>query len=92
MSQRFVLLYTPAENVAETAPAHFPAHVARAQEFHRQGTCLSLGTFGDVQRDGAMAIFTTREAAEAFVAGDPFVLEGVVERHEIREYDDVFAT
>ncbi len=92
MSQRFVLLYTPVENVAEVAPAHFPAHVARAQEFHRQGTCVALGTFGDVQRDGAMAIFTTREAAEEFVAGDPFVLEGVVARHEIRPYDDVFAT
>jgi hypothetical protein len=92
MSSRYVLLYTPVDNVAEVAPTHFPAHVARAQEFHRQGTCLSLGTFGDVQRHGAMAIFTTREAAEDFVAGDPFVLEGVVARHEIREYDDVFAT
>ena len=91
MSSRYVLLYTPVDNVAEIAPAHFPAHVAHAQAFHREGTCVALGTFADVQRDGAMAIFTTREAAEAFVAADPFVLEGVVAGHEIREFNDVFA-
>ena len=34
-----------------------------------------------------MAIFTTREAAEAFVAGDPFVREGVVRSYEIRDWD-----
>jgi len=36
-----------------------------------------------------MAIFASREAAEEFVEGDPFVLHGVVARHEIREWDDV---
>jgi uncharacterized protein len=38
-----------------------------------------------------MAIFTAREAAEAFVAGDPFVLEGVVTSDEIREWDEVLS-
>jgi uncharacterized protein len=33
-----------------------------------------------------MAIFTTREAAEEFVAGDPFVRTGVVSGHHIREW------
>ncbi|HEY6759229.1 MAG TPA: YciI family protein [Baekduia sp.] len=31
-----------------------------------------------------MAILTTRAAAEAFVAGDPFVRHGVVASYEIR--------
>ena len=37
---------------------------------------------------GAMAIFRTREAAEAFVKQDPFVLEGLVKSYAIREWGD----
>jgi len=38
-----------------------------------------------------MAIFTTREAAEEFVAGDPFVINGVVRSWEVREWNEVLA-
>jgi uncharacterized protein len=38
-----------------------------------------------------MAIFTSREAAEEFVAGDPFVLNRVVRDWQIREWDEVLA-
>ena len=34
-----------------------------------------------------MSVFTTREAAEGFVAGDPFVLHEVVRRCEVREWN-----
>jgi len=37
-----------------------------------------IGPFANALEDGAMGIFTTREAAEEFVRGDPFVLHGVV--------------
>jgi uncharacterized protein YciI len=36
-----------------------------------------------------VAIFATRGAAGAFVAGDPFDVEGVVRSYEIREWDEV---
>jgi uncharacterized protein len=36
-----------------------------------------------------MAIFSTREAAEEFVEGDPFVLNGVVSNWHIREWDEM---
>jgi uncharacterized protein YciI len=36
-----------------------------------------------------MAIFGSAEAAEAFVAEDPFVLEGVVRRWELREWNEI---
>ena len=32
---------------------------------------------------------STREAAESFVAGDPFVLYGVVKSYEIRDWDEI---
>jgi len=36
-----------------------------------------------------MAIFTRREAAEEFVAGDPFVINGDVGNWELRELERV---
>lgn len=88
---KYVLLYESADDVMSKAPAHFPAHEQRLQEFHGRGEILMVGTFGDPQEQGSMAIFPTRAAAEAFVEGDPFVLNGVVGRWEIREWDEVLA-
>jgi len=81
---RYVLLYESAEDVAEKAPLHFPAHRARWQEFREKGTLLLIGPFTD--QSGAMSVFTTREAADEFAAGDPFVLEGVIKSWQIREW------
>lgn len=83
----YVVFYRSADNVAQRAPEHYPAHVERCQQFVARGTLLAYGTFGDPQAEGSMAIFATREAAEEFVAGDPFVLHGVVAGHEIREWN-----
>ena len=66
---------------------HYDAHVAWAGGFEARGELLTIGTFEDPQTQGSMAVFTTREAAEAFVAGDPFVANGVVARHEIRGWN-----
>ncbi len=66
---KYVLFYESADNVAAKAPAQFPAHKARYEGFHARGDLLMLGTFADPQRDGSMAIFTTREAAEEFAQG-----------------------
>jgi uncharacterized protein len=72
----YVTLYRSADNVDQRAPEHLPAHLARCQEFTVRGMLLAYGTFGDPQTQGSMAIFATREAAEEFVAGDPFVEHG----------------
>jgi uncharacterized protein len=82
-----VVLYTSADNVAQRAPAHFPAHKARLDEFQARGELLMVGVFGDPQEQGSMAIFTTREAAEAFVREDPFLLNGVIAGYEIRDWN-----
>ena len=57
---------------------------------HACGDLLLVGTFGDPQAKGSMAIFATREVAETFVAGDPFVLNGVVSSYEIREWNEIY--
>ena len=86
----FVVFYSSADDVASTAPAHFPAHKARLDEFHARGELLMVGTFADPQAQGSMSIFRTRQAAEEFVAGDPFVRNGVVRSWEIRQWNETY--
>jgi uncharacterized protein len=57
--------------------------------FVARGDVIGIGPFAD---RGNMAIFRTRAAAEAFVAQDPFVLEGLVKSVVIREWHDTMLT
>jgi uncharacterized protein YciI len=86
---KYVLFYESGDDVAARAPEVFPAHRARIDEFHGQGTLLLVGPFGDPQNEGSMSVFTTREAAEAFAAGDPFVTNGLVRRWYVRDWNEV---
>ena len=81
-----VLFYESAPDVAARASAHIAEHRARWVEFGRRGELLMIGPFANAQEDGSMSIFTTREAAEEFVRGDPFVLHGVVRNWFIRDW------
>ena len=65
--------------------AVFPRHKAVVDRFIAQGTVIGIGPFSD---RGNMAIFRTREAAEAFVKEDPFALEGLVRSYVIRDWND----
>jgi uncharacterized protein YciI len=86
---KYVLLYESSDDVAEKAPLHFAAHRARWAEFHGRGSLLLIGPFSD--QSGAMGVFTTRDAAEEFATGDPFVLHGVVKSWQIREWREALA-
>lgn len=81
---KYVLLYDGAADM-NRARVVFPAHRARWQEFASRGELLMIGPFTD-PRQGAMGVFATREAAEKFVHLDPFILEGVVTKWELREW------
>jgi uncharacterized protein len=86
---KYVLFYKSAEDVAATAPVYFVAHRARWAQFAADGRLLLIGPFSD--RSGSMAVFTTREAAEEFARGDPFVLNGVVRDWWVREWIEALA-
>lgn len=85
---KYVLLYESSDDVATKAPRHFAAHRARWAEFAARGELLMIGTFEDAQAHGAMAIFQTREGAETFARGDPFVAHGVVRAWTIRAWNE----
>ena len=89
----FEILYDSLEDVVARAPQDLAAHVARSRELHASGSVLMAGAFvqeGD-EPLSTMAICPTREAAEAFARGDPFLLHGMVRSWRIREWRDMFA-
>jgi uncharacterized protein len=86
---KYVVFYTAAPDAPTTAPTHFPAHRTLLDEFHARGVLLMVGTFADLARHGAMAIFTDPEAAEEFVGRDPFVAHGVVTDHEVCAWNEI---
>jgi uncharacterized protein YciI len=53
--------------------------------YKSRGEVIGIGPFAD---RGNMAIFRSREAAEAFVKEDPFLLEGLVKSYAIRDWND----
>jgi len=64
----------------------YPRHKAVVDTFVARGDVIGIGPFSD--RSGSLAIFRSREAAEAFVAQDPFILEGLIKSFEIRDWAD----
>lgn len=87
---KYVLFYESADDFRAKAPLHFPAHRARWERFRASGDLLMIGPFANPQ-EGAMAVFTTRDAAEEFARGDPFVLNGVVRAWQIREWNEALS-
>ena len=73
------------------APATISAHTQRAQAWHAQGQLVMAGAFRDTPegRLNAMGVLTSREAAEAFATGDPFVVNGKVRTWYIREWNNM---
>jgi uncharacterized protein len=69
----------------ETIMAVYPRHKAVVDAFIARGEVIGIGPFAD---RGNMAIFRTREAAEAFARQDPFILEGMVKSFTIRDWND----
>lgn len=86
---KFVIFYKPNPAEFGKAEALFPGHVAHAHAYKEQGTLLSFGAFADLVNHGSMGIFTSKEAAESFIANDPFVKGGIVATHEVREWTDM---
>jgi uncharacterized protein len=85
---KVVMFYEVAPDGLAKARAYFAAHRARLDEFRARGTLLLAGPFAN-PAEGALGIFTNREAAEEFVQGDPFVLHGVVGKWSLRDWNEV---
>ena len=83
---KYVVFYDSSEKACDLAPIHFAAHLARVAEFRERGELLEVGTFANPFEDGSMSIFSSLDAAERFIEGDPFRIEGVIRSWRIKEW------
>jgi uncharacterized protein YciI len=81
-----VVLYSVDPAALGRIPEVYPAHRTFLDEFATGGELMLIGPFGDPVTQGSMAVFRTPEAAERFVAGDPFIREGLAVP-EIRDWN-----
>jgi len=86
---KFVVIGESSGVSMDAIRAVYPRHKAVVDAFVAKGEVIGIGPFADL---GNMAIFRTREAAEAFSKQDPFILEGVVKSVVIREWNDSMLT
>jgi uncharacterized protein YciI len=85
---KYLMTYESTPEGLANARTHFAAHRARLDQFHARGTLLMAGPVLDGS-GRAFGVFTTREAAEEFIRDDPFVVNGVVARWTVVEWNEV---
>jgi len=83
----FAVIGSSAGKSREEIMAVYPRHKAFLEPFVARGEVVGVGPFTD-PGGGNMALFRNREAAEAFAAGDPFLLEGLVKAYQIKAWGD----
>ena len=88
---KHLLEYSPVEGFLSLAQQQAAAHHEWLRGFADRGVLLMAGPLDDPPSGHALAVFTTREAAEEFAAGDPFVTGGVVASWRIRPWREVLA-
>jgi uncharacterized protein YciI len=82
---KFVVIGESSGASMDDIMAVYPRHKVIVDELIERGDVVGIGPFRD---GGNMAIFRSLEAAEDFVARDPFILEGLVASFVIRPWGD----
>jgi uncharacterized protein len=83
----FAVIGSSAGKSRDEIMAVYPRHKAFLDQFVARGEVVGVGPFTD-PAGGNMALFRTRAAAEAFVSGDPFILDGMVKDFQIKDWAD----
>ena len=83
----YVVIGTSAGRSREEVMAVYPRHKEFLDPFIARGEVVGIGPFVD-PAGGNMALFRSRAAAEAFAAGDPFILEGLVRDYQVKDWGD----
>ncbi len=85
MPRLALLTYTYVENMAERREPHRAGHLELIERMCADGRLLIAGATGSPPSGGALA-FSDAEAAEEFVAADPYVAAGLVTSRSIEPY------
>lgn len=88
--KHFLLFYDFAKDYLERRPEFREDHLAKAWAAHARGELVLGGALAD-PIDGAVILFAgeSPRVAESFAREDPYVLNGLVTRWRVREWNTV---
>ena len=88
--KHFLMFYDLAADYLERRAQFREAHLAKAWAAHSRGELLLGGAFADPV-DGAVLLFAgeSPRVAEEFARTDPYVLNGLVTKWRVREWNTV---
>ncbi|WP_394843352.1 YciI family protein [Pendulispora brunnea] len=84
----FILFYDVVDDYVTKRVPYRPQHLDLARAAYDRGELVLAGALAN-PADGAVLVFRDAKAAEAFVASDPYVKNGLVARWRIREWTTV---
>jgi len=82
-----VVFYEGSSATMEQIMSVYPRHKAYLSSFVEKKQIFGIGPFMG-KEGGSMGIFRDKNIAEEFIKGDPFVLEGLVGKVSIIEWND----
>lgn len=88
----FVIIGHDGPNGAALRPKVRPAHLENLRPLSVAGRVAIAGPFTDGSGSLIVADFENEEAAQLFARHDPYTLEGVFERIEVKPFRKVFPT
>ena len=83
----YILKYSVVDDFGTKRTPHRDAVISLAGRYKREGRLVMAGALGDLT--GATFIFSSKEAAEAFMLEDPYINNGLVTSHELAEWSVV---
>ena len=88
--KHFLMFYDFAADYLERRPVFREEHLAKAWAAHARGELVLGGALNDPV-DGAVLLFRAESpsVAESFARADPYVLNGLVTRWRVREWNTV---
>ncbi len=86
----FVIIGHDGPNGARLRPTLRPAHLENLRRLVQAGKIIVAGPFTDGSGSLIVADFEDDDAARAFARNDPYTLEGVFERVEVKPFRKVF--
>jgi uncharacterized protein YciI len=90
ISTLFAIIGHDAPDAKEKRPQHRPAHLQHLEPLATAGKVILAGPFTDGSGSLIVIEAESREAVWTLVASDPYVVNGVFNRVEVRPFMQVF--
>jgi uncharacterized protein YciI len=87
----FTTKFRSIDEIKAKAPEALGAHLSRSNELHKRAKVLMAGAFSNNPGEPikTMAIFYSREDAEEYAKGDPFLIIGMVTEWHIEQWANI---